>query len=107
MPNELVMAIAWPINLMCLVSYIRNSLQRTQSPPESHLPKRIGDIHMHNYYDLKGKEKDVCQVNWQHNYHDLLIWHCLCGMWTGGKVSALHSVVTRAISIGEDHSIHY
>ena len=59
MPNQLVMVIAWPINLNVSCKLHLYSLQRTQSPPGPCLPRRIGDIYPHNYHNLKVKDIDV------------------------------------------------
>ena len=42
-------------------------------------------------------------------HHDLLNWHHLCVIWTGGPVvefRLLHSVVIGLISSGGDHGMH-
>ena len=57
--NQLVMAIAWPINLNVSCKLHLYFLQRTQSPPGPCLPKRIWNMHPSNYYDLKGKDLDL------------------------------------------------
>ena len=59
MPNQLVMVIVWPINLNVSCKLHLYTLQRTQSPPGPCLPKRIGNIHVCNYYNPKGKDIDV------------------------------------------------
>ena len=52
-------------------------LQRTWSPPEPRLPRRIRNTHPCNYYDLKGKDIDVyfyfliVELYCELNYHDL------------------------------------
>ena len=53
------MVIAWPINLNVSCKLHLYSLQRTRSPPGPHLPKTIRNIHLRNYYDLKGKDIDL------------------------------------------------
>ena len=55
MPNLLFMVIALPINLNVSSKLHPYSLQRTWSPLEPRLPKRIGNTHSCNYYNLKGK----------------------------------------------------
>ena len=52
------MVIAWPINLNVSCKLHPYSLQRTRSPPEPRLPKRIRNMHPRNYYDLNGKDID-------------------------------------------------
>ena len=59
MPNLLVMVITLPINLNVSCKLHLYSLQRTWSPPGPRLPKRIRNMHPHNYYDLKGKDIDL------------------------------------------------
>ena len=63
MPNQLVMVIAQPINLNMSCKLHPYSLQRTWSPPGPCLPRRIGNMHPHNYYNLKGKDIDVQKEN--------------------------------------------
>ena len=53
------MVIAWPINLNVSCKLHPYSLQRTRSPPEPLLPKRIRNTHSCNYYHLKGKDIGV------------------------------------------------
>ena len=50
-PNQLVMVIMWPINLN--VSYKLHP----RSSPGPRLPKRFGNTHSHNYYNLKGQNR--------------------------------------------------
>ena len=50
------MVIALPINLNVSCKLYPYSLQRTQSPPGPHRPKRIINTHLCNYYDVKGKD---------------------------------------------------
>ena len=57
--NWLVMVIARLINLNVSCKLHLYSLQRTWSPPGPRLPKRIGNTHPPNYYDLKGKDIDI------------------------------------------------
>ena len=59
MPNQLVMVIAQPNNLNVFCKSYPYSLQRTRSPPGPRLPRRIGNTHPRNYYNLKGKVIDV------------------------------------------------
>ena len=59
MLNQLVMAIAWLINLNVSCKLHLYSLQRTRSPPGPRLHKRIRNTHLRNYYDLKGKDIDL------------------------------------------------
>ena len=59
MPNQLVMVIARPINLNLSCKLHPYSLQRTRSPPEPCLLRRIGNTHLHNYYNLKDNDTDV------------------------------------------------
>ena len=59
MSNQLVMVIVRPINLNVCCKLGPYSFQRTWSPPEPHLPKRIRNMQPFNYYDLKGKDIDV------------------------------------------------
>ena len=44
-----------------------------------------------------------------HSYHDWLIWHRLCVVWTSGPVKEfwfLHSGVAGSISSCGDHGMH-
>ena len=59
MLNQLVMVIARLIKLNVSCELYLYSLQRTRSPPGPHLPKKIRNTHLHDYYDLKGKDIDV------------------------------------------------
>ena len=76
MPNQLVMVIAWPINLNVSCKLHLYSLQRTWLPPGPRLPKRIRNTHSRNYYNLKGKDTDlhfifkVEELYCELNYHD-------------------------------------
>ena len=79
MPNQLVMVIARPINLNVSCKLHPSSLQRTQSSPGPGPPKRVGNMHTCNYYDLKGKDIDV---------------------------TCAQSVVAGSISSGGNHGIH-
>ena len=62
MLNQLVMVIARPINLNVSCKLHPSSLQRTRSSPGPGPPKRVGNMHTCNYYDLKGKDIDVTCV---------------------------------------------
>ena len=70
------MVIAWPINLNMSCMLHAYSLQRTRSPPGPRLPRRIGNTHPRNYYNLKGQDIDVHFLFWveelycELNYHD-------------------------------------
>ena len=55
-PDQLVMVIARPINLNVSCKLHPYSLQRTWSPPGPRLPRRIGNTHLRNFYNLKGKD---------------------------------------------------
>ena len=55
-PNQLVMVIAWLMNLNVSCKLHPYSLQRTWSPPRPCLPKRVRNTHPRNYYDLNGKD---------------------------------------------------
>ena len=71
------------------------SLQSTRSPPGPRLPKRIGNTHPRNYFNLKSKEIDVhflfqveelyCKLN----YHDQKIRqtlaHGIQNYWTAAS----------------------
>ena len=59
MPNQLLVVIAQTINLNVSCKLLAYSLQRTRSPPRPRLPKRIGNTHSHNWYNLKGKDIDI------------------------------------------------
>ena len=58
-PNYLVIVIARPINLNVSCKLHPYSLQRTRSSPGPRHPRRIGNTHQRNYYNLKGKDIDV------------------------------------------------
>ena len=75
------MVIVWPINLNVSCKLHMYSLQRTWPPPGPCLPKRIGNMHPHNYYN---------NVDW----------------WFSSRVLTLHSVVAGSISSGRDHDIY-
>ena len=70
------------------------SLHKTRSLPGPHLPKRIRNMHPHNYYDLKGKDIDLAS------------FVCDMNSWLSCRVSALQSVIAGLISSSEDHGIH-
>ena len=53
------MVIARPLDLNVSCKLHLYSLQRTRSPPEPRLPKRIRNTHPRNYYDLRGKDIDL------------------------------------------------
>ena len=53
---KLVMVTAWLINLNVSCKLHSYFLQKTLSPPGPRLPRRIGNTHTRNYYDLKGKD---------------------------------------------------
>ena len=59
MPNQLVMVIVQPINLNMSYKLYSYSLQKTQSPPGPRLPGGIRNMHLRNYYDLKGKDIEL------------------------------------------------
>ena len=59
MPNQLGMVTARSINLNVSCKLHLHSWQRTRSPPGSLIPRRIGNTHPRNYYNLKGKGIDV------------------------------------------------
>ena len=48
------------------------SLQRTRSPPGPLLPRRIGNTHPRNYYNLKGKDIDVHARTHTHRFY--ILW---------------------------------
>ena len=50
------MVIAQPITRNVSCKLHPYSLHRTRSPPEPRLPRRIGNTHLRNYYNLKGKD---------------------------------------------------
>ena len=60
------MVIAWPINLNVSCKLHLYSLQKTRSPLGPRLLRRIRNTHPLNYYNLKGKDKDV--------HFSFLIW---------------------------------
>ena len=62
--NQLVIVIAWPINLNMSCKLHPYSLQRTWSLPGPRLPKRIRNTHRRNYYDFKGKDSYLIQLDW-------------------------------------------
>ena len=96
------MVIAQPINLNVSCKLYPYILQWIRSPLEPSLPKRIGNTHPHNYYNLKGKDIYI-YIPW------LVIWVslvCDVDWWLSGRVLALHSVVAGLISSGGDHGIH-
>ena len=51
--------IAWLINLNVSCKLYLYTLQRTWSPPGPRLPRKIGNTHPRNYYNLKGKDINV------------------------------------------------
>ena len=79
------------------------SSQKTQSPQGPRLPKKIGNTHLRNHYNLKGKEIDVnCTSRWS-----LALFVCDVGRWLFGRVSGLNSEIAGSISSEGDHGIHY
>ena len=98
-PNQLVMVIAWPINLNVSCKLHPYSLQRTQSPSGLRLPKRNGNTHPHNCYNLKSKEIDenflfifkeeelYCELN----KHDRKSWVFV----TSPSVTTVSTLLTR------------
>ena len=59
MQNQLIMVIARPIKLNGSCKLHPYSTQRTQSAPGPCLPRRIGNTHPCNYYNLKCKDIDM------------------------------------------------
>ena len=92
-PNQLFMAIEWLININVPYKLHPYSLKWTRLPPGPHFLKRIGNTHLRNYYNLKGKDIDVYFLFWFCLLLDLASLVCDVNRWLISRVLALHSVV--------------
>ena len=68
------MVIAGSINLNVSCKLHPYSLQRTRLPPVTRLPRRIGNKHPRDYFNLKGKDIYVEELYCELNYHDHPQW---------------------------------